>query len=239
MKIIPAIDLINGKCVRLIKGDFAQKTVYSDDPVLVARSFEQKGSEYLHIIDLDGAKNSEMAQLATIRAISKNTNLKIQVGGGINNAKKIDSLFEIGIERVIIGSLAVKEPEKVKEWLQIYGNNKIVLALDVKITTDTPYISINGWQKTSEIKLWDILDDYTQAKHVLCTDIDKDGTLQKPNFALYKAMSKKYPHLLIQASGGVSSLDDIKELAEIGVDSAITGKALYEGKFTLEEALAC
>ncbi len=239
MIIIPAIDLIDGSCVRLYKGDFEQKTVYDADPLDVAKSYEKDGAQIMHIVDLDGAKNQDMAQLDLIQSIVEKTNLLIQVGGGIRQKEQVENLLEIGVHRVVIGSLAVKDPALIKAWIEEFGADKIVLALDVHFQNNTPYIATHGWQESSEVTLHQTIDFFPSLKHVLCTDIAKDGTLQGPNIDLYKQVLASYPDLYLQASGGVSSLDDLRELKSANMPSCIVGKALYEKNFTLKEALSC
>ncbi len=241
MDIIPAIDLMGGKCVRLHKGDFDEQTIYADFPLDVAKELQQEGAKLIHIVDLDGAKEEKSAQIDIVKEIVTEVNVKVQSGGGIRSAEKIQELLDAGIDRVVIGSLATKNPTMVKKWLEKFGSEKIVLAFDIKMLDGMPMIAISGWQENTQISLWDILLKYQQSdlKYVLCTDVDKDGTLAKPNFELYRKMRSKYSKFYIQASGGVASLADIRMLKEIGVNAVIIGKALYENKFTLTEALQC
>ena len=237
MIVLPAIDLINNQCVRLTKGDFDKKTIYNNNPLEVAKQFEKDGSKYLHIIDLDGAKNKNSSQTETIINIAKNTNLKIQTGGGIRTKEQIKYLLDNGIDKVIIGSLAIKNTDLVKEWINFFGLEKIVLSFDVKIINNIPIVAISGWQENT-ISLWDILNNF-QVKHILCTDINKDGMLQGVNINLYIKIKNLFPNISLQASGGVSSLQDVKELKKNKIDKVIIGKALYENKFTLQEVLKC
>ena len=237
MIVLPAIDLINNQCVRLTKGDFNKKIIYNNNPLEVAKQFEKDGSKYLHIIDLDGAKNENSSQTETIINIAKNTNLKIQTGGGIRTKEQIKYLLDNGIDKVIIGSLAIKNTDLVKEWINFFGLEKIVLSFDVKIINNIPIVAISGWQENT-ISLWDILNNF-QLKHILCTDINKDGMLQGVNINLYIKIKNLFPNISLQASGGVSSLQDVKELKKNKIDKVIIGKALYENKFTLQEVLKC
>ena len=237
MIVLPAIDLINNQCVRLTKGDFDKKTIYNNNPLEVAKQFEKDGSKYLHIIDLDGAKNENSSQTETIINIAKNTNLKIQTGGGIRTKEQIKYLLDNGIDKVIIGSLTIKNTDLVKEWINFFGLEKIVLSFDVKIINNIPIVAISGWQENT-ISLWDILNNF-QLKHILCTDINKDGMLQGVNINLYIKIKNLFPNISLQASGGVSSLQDVKELKKNKIDKVIIGKALYENKFTLQEVLKC
>ncbi len=238
MIIYPAIDLIDGQCVRLEKGDFAKKTIYEKDPVVMALKFKHEGSGWLHIIDLDGAKNGAPQQTALILDVQKKTGLKVQTGGGIRSVADAEKILDSGIERVIIGSLAVREPNVISSLINKYGSERIVLALDVKIENDVAYIATDGWTKTSELSLDEALTVFSRmsAKHVLITDISKDGLLQGPNINLYKSIAKIHPHLQVQASGGVSNLGDLKTLNENDNAGVIVGKALYEGIFTYGEA---
>lgn len=240
MQIFPAIDLRKGKCVRLTQGDFATATIYESDPLKQAQKFADAGAEWLHMVDLDGAKAGEMQQFDIIAAIAKQTPLKIQVGGGIRNEEIIDRLLENGIKRVVIGSLAVKNPSQVQTWLKKYGSDKIILAFDVRLDENAqPEILIHGWKAGSRQLLWDALDRYEGSglKTILCTDIGRDGMLAGTNNDLYRAIQEKFPQLDILASGGVSSLQDLLDLAKLELAGAITGKAIYEGKLDLAEAI--
>ena len=241
MNIIPAIDLRNSQCVILYKGDFKQQTVYANDPIRIAKQFEAQGAEYIHIVDLDGAKNQQVTQANMIHQIVKETKVKVQTGGGIRNLEQINMLLNAGVERVIIGSIAVKEPKQIQAWLQYFGNEKIVAAFDIKIIDNVPMLVTAGWQDQSQISLWDILKAYqkTNLKYMLCTDIDCDGTLTGPNFLLYKELISRHPELSIQASGGITSVNDIRDLKTLGVHDVIIGKALYENKLVLKEVFQC
>ena len=239
MHIIPAIDLRHGKCVRLYQGDFAQQTIYADDPIAMAKSFVAAGAKFIHIVDLDGDKNQQMAQTELIKQIAQQTNLQVQAGGGIRTSAQITELLNAGITKVIIGSLAIINPEQVQNWLQQFGNEKIILAFDVNIVNDVPIPAIAGWQQQSEISLWDILASYQDLKYILCTDIAQDGVLAGPNLVLYQTIIKRYPNLAIQASGGIASLADLDTLKAINMHAAIIGKALYENNLTIEAALQC
>lgn len=239
MYIIPAIDLRNNNCVRLYQGDYAQETIYADDPLTIIKQFEQSGSQWVHIVDLDGAKNPAQHQRDLIANICKNTHLKVQTGGGIREVEQVEALFNIGVKRIVIGSLAIKNPELIKSWLKNYGAEKFVLALDVNKINEDYFIAIHGWQENSTIKLLDFLKDFTSAGliHALCTDISLDGTLKGPNITLYQTILKQYPDLKLQASGGVATLDDIVLLNENKLSACIIGRALYEGKIILDEAI--
>ena len=239
MTIYPAMDLLEGRCVRLYKGDYDQSTNYGDDPLSIALEFERQGAQWLHIVDLQAAKDPNNPQTELIKELITKTNLSIQVGGGIRQSTQVSELIEQGVSRVMIGSLAVKEPELLKVWFNQW-NEKILLTLDVRVdASGTPFVATNGWQNTSDKALFDIINDYLPygLQHFLCTDIDFDGTLQGPNLALYQKLINAYPSLNCIASGGVSSLSDLDKLREINVSGVVIGKALYEQKFTLDEAL--
>jgi len=233
MRIIPAIDIIDGKCVRLTQGDYQQKTIYHEDPLIVARSFQDAGLTHLHLIDLDGAKAGKVVNWKVIETITSQTKLHVDFGGGIKRTEDIDRLFELGIQQVNLGSIAVTEPIKITEWIEQFGREKIILSADVK----NEMISINGWQNDASINIVAFLRDYVQKgiEHVTCTDIGTDGMLTGPNIELYKKLLLTFPQLQVIASGGVSSMDDIEELKLIGVDGVIVGKAIYEGRISLEQ----
>lgn len=233
MKIIPAIDIIDGKCVRLTQGDYGQKKIYNEDPLEVALSFEAAGLTRLHLVDLDGAKRGQVVNWNVIESITRHTTLQVDFGGGIKTTPEIERLIALGVRQVNLGSIAVKQPEKITEWLDQFGSEKIILSADVK----NEMISINGWQQDSSINIIAFLREYIQRgiSHVTCTDIATDGMLTGPNIELYKKLLLSFPQLHVIASGGVSSIDDLHELRAIGVDGVIVGKAIYEGKVTLEQ----
>jgi len=240
MNIIPAIDLQNGKCVRLYQGDFAKATIYAEDPLIVLEQFEQQKVPAIHLVDLDGAQSAQSKQFGLISRLAARSDIKLQVGGGIRSQQHIERYLACGVHRVVIGSMAVNDPATVQSWITYYGNDTIVLALDVKIMAGEPYVTYHGWQQQSTTTLWSLLDSYeVNVKHVLCTDVSVDGTLQGPNMSLYRSCRQRFPAVAWQASGGISSLDDIKVLAACGVSAAIVGRAWYENKFTLEEASLC
>lgn len=240
MKIYPAIDLIGGRCVRLSQGDFDSKKIYSQDPFGVAREFQEEGAEYLHVVDLDGAKAGGPQQTDLIRDLVRSVSLKVQVGGGVRNFEHVAGLLEAGVERVVIGSLAVKDFGAVESILDSFGADRVTLAFDVLVDATGPRVATHGWQDSQAISLWEILERYREhsACRVLCTDIGRDGMLEGPNETLYRQMRERSA-FSIQASGGVSQLSDLKELRSCGVESVIVGKALYEKRFTLKEALRC
>ena len=233
MRIIPAIDIIDGKCVRLTQGDYAQKKIYNENPVEVAKSFEDAGLQYLHVVDLDGAKAGKVVNWEVVEALTSQTNLEVDFGGGIKTDEDIQRLFDAGVEQVNLGSIAVKDPEKTQGWLKTYGKKKIILSADVK----DERISINGWQQNSDLTITTFIREYLRhgIEFVTCTDISVDGMLTGPNIELYKTLLLTFPQLNLVASGGVSSFDDLIELRRIGVDGVIVGKAIYEGKIQLKE----
>lgn len=240
--LIPALDLIDGQVVRLVKGDFAQQTTYSNDPVAVACQYRDSGAEFIHLVDLDGARNPAKRQLALLAEITKQTGLPVQTGGGIRSKSDVQQLLAAGVQRAVIGSKAVKDPTEVLAWLHEFGPEAIVLALDIHIDADGQrWLATEGWQEQSNVTLDAVLQTYIAAglRHVLCTDISRDGTLTGANVALYSELKKQYPSIAWQASGGVAGLNDLTELKAQNCDSVILGKALLTGKFTLEEALAC
>lgn len=232
MKIIPAIDLVDGKCVRLTQGDFTKKKIYRENPVDVAREFEDADLEYLHLVDLDGAKKGTVVNWHVINDILANTSLNIDFGGGVKTSEEVDQLLEMGINRINIGSVAVEDPEKLKNWIKEYGRENFILSADVRGDN----VQINGWQEDGDLCIYDLIARYeSNLQYLTCTDIGTDGTLSGPNFGLYKKLINRFPHLKIIASGGVSCLEDLVQLQYIKVDSVIIGKALYEGKIKLAE----
>ena len=240
--LIPAIDLINGEVVRLYQGDYAQKTNYQTTPAERQQAYADAGAKVMHFVDLDGAKNSTKRQLTLLKTLVNHPTMTIQVGGGVRSKQDVVDLLELGADRVVIGSLAIKEPALVRDWIVEFGGEKIVLALDVKIDEQgNKTLPTHGWIKDSGVNLEELLDDYIAAglKHVLCTDISKDGTLTGSNVELYSELCQQYPSIAWQASGGIGSLADIEALKPTGVSGVILGRSLLEGKFTLEEALQC
>jgi len=240
--IFPAIDLMDGGCVRLVRGDFDQRTDYRADPVEVAQSFAKAGAQYLHIVDLDGAKNQMAEQSELVINIARAANMKVQTGGGLRTLEQIKYLLGGGLERVVIGSLAVKNPALVTGWMNELGPEKIVLAIDVFTDIDgTPRPATHGWTQISNLSLWQVIDEFigTGLQTILVTDIAKDGGLKGANIGLYQDIMQRYPELDLITSGGVGSLDDIRNLKTLAPGGIIVGKALYEDKFTLEEAIAC
>lgn len=240
--IIPAIDLIDGRCVRLYKGDFNQRTDYEEAPIDVAKRFAAEGATKIHIVDLDGAKHGEAAQIDLIIKIAKESGLAVQTGGGIREISQIQRLLEGGVDRVVVGSLSVTNPQMVKFWINNFGAEKIVVALDVHLNDEgIPFPATKGWTEAGAKSLWHVLNDYSGSglKNILITDIGRDGVLGGSNVDLYKEVQSKYPTLDIITSGGVGSLKDVKALKAIKPDGIIIGKALYENRFSLPEAIEC
>ncbi len=238
MKIIPALDLQDGKCVRLFQGDFEKRTEYSNDPVAVGRGFQAMGFQDLHIVDLDGARLGQQENRDIVSAIASEPDLAIQLGGGIRDRETVSKWLAAGVSRCVIGTLAVSKPEKIKSWLQEFGPDRIVLALDVKLDDNgTPTLVTHGWTRSAEIELWQCIDGYLQddLRHVLCTDVSRDGAMTGPNVGLYREFVARYPKINLQASGGVGHADDLRKLADLGVSAAITGRALLDGKIKTEE----
>ena len=235
IELIPAIDIINGQCVRLTKGDSKQKKVYHDDPVAVAKDFEALGFRRLHIVDLDGAKSKHIVNDAVLRGITSATSLTVDFGGGIKTEEDIEKAFEAGAAMVTIGSVAVTDPDLFIGWLKKYGPQKLILGADVR----NGMISINGWKEDSSEPLLPFLRKYIDAGvvNVLCTEISKDGTLQGPAVALYKEVMANYPQLHLIASGGVSRQEDIEELEREGIPAVVFGKAIYEGRIDLKSLI--
>ena len=233
IELIPAIDVINGQCVRLTKGDYQQKTIYRDSPAEVAREFEQLGFKRLHVVDLDGAKSKHIVNDAVLRAITSETNLTVDFGGGIKTDDDIEKAFTAGARMVTVGSIAVTQPELFIGWLNRYGADRLILGADVR----NGRISINGWKEDSDEDLLPFLRKYIDAgvRTVLCTEISKDGTLQGPAIELYQRIMAEYPQLHLIASGGVSCIDDIRALDQAGIPAVVFGKAIYEGRIDLKE----
>lgn len=233
IELIPAIDIIDGKCVRLTKGDYNQKTVYNDSPADVARQFEDMGFKRLHVVDLDGAKSKHIVNDHVLKAITDATNLKVDFGGGLKTDDDLKKAFEAGASMVTIGSIAVTKPELFLSWLKEYGTDKLILGADVR----NGKISINGWKEDSAEELLPFLKQYVDhgVKNVLCTEISKDGTLQGPAIELYRQIMDAYPTLHLIASGGVGCTNDIHNLNDSGIPAVVFGKAFYEGKINIEE----
>lgn len=234
IELIPAIDIINGQCVRLTKGDYDQKTVYGN-PLDMALEFERIGYKRLHVVDLDGAKSKHIVNDAVLREITSQTNLVVDFGGGIKTDEDLEKAFAAGASMVTVGSIAVTQPELFMGWLEKYGAERIILGADVR----NGKISINGWKEDSSEDLLPFLQKYIDAgvKNVLCTEISKDGTLAGPAIELYREVMEAYPELHLIASGGVSSMEDIKALDQAGIPAVVFGKAIYEGRIDLRQLI--
>jgi len=231
--IIPAIDIIDGKSVRLSKGDFATQKVYYENPLDVAKLFEDAGVRRLHLVDLDGARSKQVVNWKVLERIASQTNLVIDFGGGVQSDDDLRIVFEGGAAMVTAGSIAVKNPDKVRAWLQQYGGGKIILGADVH----GRQIAIHGWQEASNVDLFDFLENYRKAgaRQVICTDVSKDGMLAGPAFELYREIKAKQPDYYLIASGGVSKMEDVERLNDDGIDAVIIGKAIYEGRIHLAD----
>jgi len=241
MIIYPAIDIRDGKCVRLYQGNFASETIYSNSPCETAKQFLDKGASWLHLVDLDGAKNPAANQARLIKALLEDIPINIQIGGGIRTQSQMDSYFAAGARRVVIGSLAIDSPKRVETWLKDYGSERIALAFDVSFAGKKPIVMTQAWQKSTGVELFEVVSHFLNSgvKTILCTDISRDGALNGPNIDLYQQLITRFPELEIQASGGISQLDDLRRLKNIKLSAAIMGRALYEKKFDLSEALSC
>ena len=233
IELIPAIDIINGQCVRLTKGDYNQKTVYNDSPSLVAHEFEKIGFKRLHVVDLDGAKSKHIVNSQALHQITSETQLQVDFGGGIKTDEDIETAFANGAKMVTVGSIAVTNPDLFISWMEKYGAERMILGADVR----NGKISINGWKEDSTEDLLPFLQKYIDAgvRNVLCTEISKDGTLQGPAIELYSQVMEAYPQLHLIASGGVSCMADIQALNQAGIPAVVFGKAIYEGKINLKE----
>lgn len=233
MIIIPAIDIINGKAVRLTKGDYAQQKVYNENPVEVAKQFEAAGIQRLHIVDLDGAKAGKILNLKVLEEIATATNLVIDFGGGVKNITDVGNIFNAGAAMVTVGSLAVKHPELLEEWIMEFSAEHFLVGADVL----EEKIKISGWLEDGGINIFDFIGKMISlgTTNIFCTDISKDGVMEGPSIELYKKIIEEHPEINLIASGGVSNMDDVKQLKEIGCSGAIIGKAIYEGKISLEE----
>jgi len=235
MTIIPAIDIINGKCVRLTKGDYAQQVIYNDNPVEVAKQFEAAGIERLHIVDLDGAKAGKIINIKVLEQIAAETGLVIDFGGGVKTITDVSNIFSAGAAMVTIGSLAVKHPEILEEWLMEFGTQQFLVGADVL----DGKIKISGWLEDGGINVFEFIGKMIGlgVTNIFCTDISKDGVMEGPSIGLYQQIMEEHPEVNLIASGGVSNINDVLRLKEIGCQGAIIGKAIYEGKVTLEELM--
>jgi phosphoribosylformimino-5-aminoimidazole carboxamide ribotide isomerase len=236
MKIIAAIDIMEGKCVRLTQGNFGSVKVYDEDPVDMAKKFEDADLENIHVVDLEGAQTGSVTNWQTLEDIRANTALRIDFGGGVKTTEDVEALLELNIDRINVGSVAVREPEKFLGWIEKFGADNFILSTDVKGNE----IKVNGWQEKTGITIYDLIEQYKPSgiTHITCTDISADGTLQGPNLALYKKLLQHFPEMKITASGGVGSMEDLESLKYIGVHGVIIGKAIYEGRISLEQLAA-
>ena len=233
MRIIPAIDIIDGKCVRLTQGDYNTKKVYNENPLEIAKAFEGAGIQYLHVVDLDGAKASSIVNYKTLEQLATKTNLKIDFGGGLKSDEDLKIAFESGANQITGGSIAVKKPDIFENWIQSYGSDKIILGADCK----NEKIAVSGWLEESDLNVIPFISKY-QSKgidYVICTDISKDGMLEGPSFDLYKRILSEVPSIKLIASGGISKFDELPKLAEMGCEGVIIGKAIYENRISLKE----
>ena len=235
MRVIPAIDIIGGQCVRLTQGDYSQKNTYRENPLEVAIEFQEAGLTHLHLVDLDGAKKGQVVNYAVLESITKNTDLKVDFGGGIKTEEEVKKCFDLGANQLVLGSLAVKSPELVSGWIRAYGLEKWVIGAD----TNQGKIAVAGWQQLSELSVEDFLKSYQTfgTPYILCTDIQKDGMMAGPSFELYRKLLEQFSIHLI-ASGGVRHKEDLIALKKMGCESAIVGKAFYEHKITPAEMAA-
>lgn len=233
IKIIPAIDIIDGKCVRLTKGDYRTQKVYDADPKSIARQYADAGIKRLHVVDLDGARMGELVNIQTIKSICKISELNVDLGGGIQSDRDIDKAFSLGAKQITAGSIAAREPARVEKWLKKYGAEKIILGADFK----HGMIAVSGWQESAGFDLMNYLDDYISRgiKTIISTDISRDGMLEGSAEKTYETIKKRYPELELIASGGISSMEDILRLDNLNVDGVIVGKAIYENRITIEE----
>jgi len=233
MEIIPAIDIIDGKCVRLTEGDYQQKKIYNENPLEVALQFEAAGIQRLHLVDLDGAKAGKVANWKVLETIANHTQLIIDFGGGIKTADDVSTVLNAGARYATVGSVAAKQKDLFTEWLHQFGVDKFLLGADVK----NGYITINGWLNTTELPVQQFMENYMQlgVQQIFCTDVSKDGRLEGPSIELYQSLLSALPHLHLIASGGISSVDDLLQLQQIGCSGAIVGKAIYENKISLNQ----
>ena len=233
MRIIPAIDIIEGKCVRLSKGDYNTKKIYNENPLEVAKSFQDHGIEYLHLVDLDGAKSKHIVNHKILEQIASKTDLKVDFGGGLKSDKDLEIAFESGANQITGGSIAVKDPDLFQNWIQKYGSDKIILGADAK----NRKIAVSGWLEDSDKEIIPFIQNYEEkgAKYVICTDISKDGMLEGPSFDLYEEILSETKNINLIASGGISEFDELPKLAELGCEGVIIGKAIYENRIRLKQ----
>jgi len=238
MRVIPAIDLKDGKCVRLLKGDFEQTTEYSNYPAEIGQRFSALAVDDLHIVDLDGARTGAQQNHSIVSEIISQSGLAVQLGGGIRERDDVARWLDAGVTRCVVGSVAIKQPEAVQQWLREFGADAVVLALDIKLNESAvPMLTTHGWTEDTCTSLWECIENYRRfgVRHVLCTDVARDGAMTGPNIALYSDILARYPDLELQASGGVRNIDDLQKLRDLGIPAAITGRALLDGAITATE----
>ncbi len=240
MDILPAIDVLDGQVVRLRAGDFERKTVFGNDPVALARDYARHGARWLHLVDLTGARDGQSG-IANLLGNMRDHGLRVQVGGGVRSGQDVETLFAAGAQRVVVGSIAASAPETVAKWLRRYGVERVVVALDVRQRDSDWWVASHGWRQDEPVTLTRLVRFYAEAgaRHLLCTDIARDGNLSGPNFALYERLRALAPALQLQVSGGVRALADIRRACELGAGGIVLGRTLLEGRFKLIEALAC
>jgi phosphoribosylformimino-5-aminoimidazole carboxamide ribotide isomerase len=240
--IIPALDLIEGSVVRLHQGDYGQQRDYGNSPLPRLQDYQAQGAEVLHLVDLTGAKDPAARQIPLLKQLVAGVSVPVQVGGGIRSEQDVEALLEAGVSRVVVGSTAIKNPELVQQWFTRFGADALVLALDVRIDdAGNKHVAVSGWQENSDSTLEQVVEQFLPfgLKHVLCTDISRDGTLAGSNVELYREVCQRFPQVAFQASGGIGNLDDIAALRGSGVKGVIVGRALLDGKFNVTEAIAC
>jgi phosphoribosylformimino-5-aminoimidazole carboxamide ribotide isomerase len=238
MRLIPAIDLRAGHCVRLLHGDFDAETRYPTEPASLLAKYRDAGADWLHVVDLDGARDGSLENRAAILGLARQESIKLQVGGGLRNEAALRHMLDAGVARAVVGSAAVSQVEAVKSWLWEFGAERLTLAFDVSIDENqVPRVMTHGWQQRSERSLWDAVESFSasQLKHVLCTDVGRDGALTGPNVDLYREAVRRHPHIEWQASGGIRNAGDLRALADAGAAAAISGKALLENLIPLQE----
>lgn len=240
MILIPAIDLLDGRCVRLRQGDFAQCEVYPGEPAQIAQDYAAAGAEWLHVVDLAASRDGADADTSPLFGLLAKVAQRVQTGGGVRTEQDIESRLEAGASRVIVGSIAASDPERFVAWLERFGANTLIAALDVRMDAEgLPWVRSHGWTRDSGSSLWELLDWYADAglRHLLCTDIGRDGLLSGPSLDLYVEIARRHPDLKLQASGGIRSVSDLQAVAAAGASAAISGKALLDGRFTIRDAL--
>jgi phosphoribosylformimino-5-aminoimidazole carboxamide ribotide isomerase len=238
MRLIPAIDLLAGHCVRLLQGDFDAETRYDADPQALLAKYRDYGADWLHVVDLDGARDGALRNLTIVAALAAQKAVKLQVGGGMRDAMVIAQMLRLGVTRVVVGSAAATQTNMVRAWLKEFGRERMTLALDVRLDeTGVPRVTSHGWREQSQVSLWNAVEDFLPAglKHVLCTDVSRDGALSGPNIGLYQEAAKRFPQIEWQASGGIRDAPDLRALAESGAAAAISGKALLEDLIPIED----